>query len=76
MSDPCTCSWGAPHGDPCRGTKGIVHPYGREYRAGAAVAFGLMGMAMAIRDHEMRQWALGLRPDTSRRAARDRSADR
>ena len=17
MSDPCTCSWGAPHGDPC-----------------------------------------------------------
>jgi hypothetical protein len=27
-------------------------PYGREYRAGAAVAFGLMGMAQAIYDRE------------------------
>ncbi len=23
MSDPCTCSWGAPHGDPCSSTRGV-----------------------------------------------------
>jgi len=53
VSDPCTCDWQAPHGDPCRTTSYVrPEPYGREYRAGAAAAFGLMGMAFAIRKRE------------------------
>lgn len=90
MSDPCTCSWGAPHGDPCRSeTRDPVGSYQADLRwdyavghmNGAAVAFGLMGMAFAIAYRSRPKCGLCgdvQRPDCCdpfARAGRDRRAD-
>lgn len=57
MSWTCMCGTSSDFGHQygCTGTLAhgdAVEPYGREYRAGAAVAFGLMGMAAAIAEND------------------------
>lgn len=63
------CGITSPLEEDCAGCVGCA------YVLGAAALGGLIGMAHAIRDHETRQWARGLRPDTSRKALRGNSHD-